>query len=31
MVEVKKTSRLSCQIEMSDSLAGLTVEVAPEF
>lgn len=31
MVEVKKTSRLSCQIEMSDELAGLTVEVAPEF
>lgn len=31
MVEVKKGSRLSCQIEMDDSLDGLQVEVAPEF
>lgn len=31
LIEVKDNSRLSCQIEMDDSLDGLSVEVAPEF
>lgn len=31
LIEVKKTSRLSCQIEVSDEIDGLKVEVAPEF
>lgn len=31
LIDVKDNSRLSCQIEMDDSLDGLTVAVAPEF
>ena len=27
---VRRTSRLSCQIEMTDDLDGLTVQIAPE-
>jgi len=29
LVEVRQNSRLSCQIPISEALAGLTVEVAP--
>ncbi len=29
-VDVRPTSRLSCQITVDDSLAGMTVEIAPE-
>ena len=31
LVELRPGSRLSCQIQMSQSLAGLKVTVAPEF
>ncbi len=30
LVEVRPTSRLSCQIEISDALNGIEVEIAPE-
>lgn len=30
LVEVRPTSRLSCQVEISDALNGIEVEIAPE-
>ena len=30
LVEVRPTSRLSCQIELNDALNGIEVEIAPE-
>lgn len=30
LVEVRPTSRLSCQIELNDELNGIEVEIAPE-
>lgn len=30
LVEVRPTSRLSCQIEITDALSGIEVEIAPE-
>lgn len=31
LIEVRDSSRLSCQIKVDESLDGLTIEVAPEF
>ncbi len=30
LVEIRPTSRLSCQIELNDALNGIEVEIAPE-